>query len=107
MKIKSGDKVRVISGSDKGKEGIVQKAFPKLNKVVVEGVNTRKKHQKPTQQNPKGSILDIYCPIDASNVMVIDSKTKKPTRVGYSFEKNKEGKEVKVRIAKATGAKLQ
>jgi large subunit ribosomal protein L24 len=107
MKIKSGDKVRVISGNDKGKEGIVQKAFPKLNKVVVEGVNVHKKHKKPTQNNPQGSILDIYVPIDASNVMVIDGKSKKVTRVGYAVEKNKDGKEVKVRVAKKSGNKLQ
>jgi large subunit ribosomal protein L24 len=106
MKIKSGDKVRVISGSYKGKEGVVQKAFPKLNRVVVEGVNIRKKHQKPTQGNPQGSIIDVYAPIDASNVLLIDPKTKKPTRVGYKVEADKDGKQVKVRVAKKSGSKL-
>lgn len=80
MKIKKGDKVIVIAGSDKKKTGVVQKTFPSVNKVVVEGVNVRKKHKKPTQQNPEGSILDIYAPIDASNVALIDPKTKKATR---------------------------
>ena len=102
MKIKKGDKVVVISGSDKGKEGIVQVVYPKLNKVVVEGVNVHKRHKKPTQQTPEGSILDIYVPIDASNVALIDPKTKKATRVGYKT--NKDGK--KVRYAKKSGKEL-
>lgn len=101
MKIKKGDTVIVIAGADKGKVGTVQKAFPKLNKVVVDGVNVRKKHQKPTQANPEGSIVDIYAPIDVSNVAIYDAKTKKASRVGYRIEDGK-----KVRFAKATGAKL-
>lgn len=106
MKIKKGDKVRVISGADKGKEGIVQRVFPKLNRVVVENVNVHKKHRKPTQNNPQGEVLDIYAPIDASNVMIIDPKTKKPTRVSYAYETTKDGKKVKVRISKASNSKL-
>ena len=102
MRIVKGDKVVVIAGKDKGKEGIVQKVFPKVNKVVVEGVNVHKKHQKPTQQNPEGSIVEVYVPIDASNVAVVDPKTKKATRVGYAVDKD--GK--KVRIAKKSGSKL-
>lgn len=106
MKIKSGDKVKIISGADKGKEGVVQKVFPKLNRVVVEGVNVRKKHRKPTQNNPEGTIVDIYCPLDASNVMVIDPKTKKPSRVGYTFETAKDGSVSKIRVSKKSGSKL-
>jgi large subunit ribosomal protein L24 len=98
MYIKKGDKVVVISGHDKGKEGIVQRAYPRLNKVVVEGVNIKKKHRKPTQQVPEGSIVEIYAPIDASNVALIDPKTKKPTRVGFQVIKGK-----KVRVAKKSG----
>ena len=94
MVIKKGDKVRVISGADKGKEGIVQRVYPKLNKVVVEGVNVHKKHRKPTQNVPEGSVVDIYVPIDASNVALLDPKTKKPTRVHYGVVKGK-----KVRLA--------
>lgn len=101
MKILKGDKVVVISGSDKGKEGIVQAVYPKLNKVVVEGVNVHKKHKKPTQNNPEGSIVDMYVPIDVSNVAIVDPKTKKASRVGYKEEKGK-----KVRISKASGSKL-
>lgn len=96
MKIKKGDKVVVIAGSDKGKEGVVQRVYPKTNKVVVEGVNVHKKHKKPTQSVPEGSVVDIYVPFDASNVMVIDPKTKKPTRVHHEIVKGK-----KVRVAKS------
>ena len=102
MKILKGDKVVVIAGKDKGKTGIVQAAYPKKNKVVVEGVNVHKKHRKPTQQNPEGSVVEIYVPIDVSNIAIVDPKTKKPSRVGYKVEKD--GK--KVRIAKKSGSKL-
>lgn len=96
MSIKKGDKVIVISGADKGKEGIVQRVYPKLDKVVVEGVNVHKKHKKPTQAVPEGSVLDVYVPIHVSNVALIDPKTKKPTRVHYGVVKGK-----KVRLAKS------
>ena len=88
MKLKKGDKVIVIAGKDKGKVGVIQRAYPKLNKVVVEGVNIHKKHRRPTQQNPNGSILEMYSPIDASNVMYYDSKIKKATRIGYKIDEN-------------------
>lgn len=104
MNIKKGDKVIVISGKDKGKTGTVQRAFPALNKVVVDGVNTRKKHNKPTQANPDGGIVDIYAPIHVSNVALIDPKTKKATRVGHQIEG---GKKVRVSVGKkASGSKL-
>jgi len=102
MKIVKGDKVVVIAGKDKGKEGLVQAVYPKVNKVVVEGVNVHKRHKKPTQQNPEGTIVEMYVPIDASNVAIVDPKTKKATRVGYAVDKD--GK--KVRIAKKSGSKL-
>lgn len=101
MKIKRGDKVIVIAGADKGKVGTVQKVFPKLNKVVIDGVNVRKKHQKPTQGNPDGSIVEIYAPIHVSNVAVYDEKTKKGYRVGYDVTGDK-----KVRVMKKVGTKL-
>lgn len=101
MKIKKGDKVKIISGSDKGKEGIVQAVYPKKNKVVVENVNVHKRHKKPTQQTPEGSVIDIYVPIDASKVALIDPKTKKTCKVGY-----KVSKEGKVRINKKSGETL-
>ena len=101
MNIVKGDKVIVISGKDKGKTGVVQKVYPSLNRVVVEGVNIRKKHKKPTQANPEGSIVEVYAPIDASNVMIEDPKTKKPTKVGHKVVKGK-----KVRVAKKSGTVL-
>ncbi|MCX5775598.1 MAG: 50S ribosomal protein L24 [Firmicutes bacterium] len=105
MKIKKGDKVIVIAGNDKGKTGTVQKVHPKLNKVVVEGVAVRKKHKKPTQQNPEGSILEIYAPIDASNVSLIDPKTKKATRARIMTVEVK-GKLVKGRYSRDGKSKL-
>lgn len=101
MKIKKGDKVIVISGGDKGKEGIVQAVYPKLKRVVVEGVNVHKKHRKPSQQTPEGSIVEMYVPIDASNVQLIDPKTKKPTRVKIVREQDQ-----KVRVSKKSGTKI-
>ena len=101
MNLLVGDKVIVIAGNDKGKTGTIQKVYPKLNRVVVENVNVRKKHKKPTQQNPEGSIVEVYAPIDASNVMLVDPKTKKPTRIGHKEVKGK-----KVRYAKKSGTVL-
>lgn len=101
MDLKVGDKVIVIAGNDKGKTGTIQKVYPKLNKVVVENVNVRKKHKKPTQQNAEGSIVEVYAPIDASNVMLVDPKTKKPTKIGHKVVKGK-----KVRVAKKSGTVL-
>jgi len=101
MHVKKGDKVKVITGKDKGKTGIVLAVFPKKNRVIVEGVNIVKKHAKPSQENPQGGILDIEAPIHASNVMPLDPKTGEPTRVGYKIENGK-----KVRYAKKSGAVL-
>ena len=101
MDLRVGDKVIVIAGNDKGKTGTIQRVYPKLNKVVVENVNVRKKHKKPTQQNAEGSIVEVYAPIDASNVMLVDPKTKKPTRIGHKVVKGK-----KVRFAKKSGTVL-
>ena len=101
MNLVKGVKVIVIAGHDKGKTGVIQKVIPEQNRVVVENVNVRKKHRKPTQANPEGSIIEVYAPIDASNVMLEDPKTKKPTRVGHKIVKGK-----KVRFAKKSGQTL-
>lgn len=74
MFVKTGDNVKVIAGNDKGKEGKVLKVISSKNKVVVEGINVAKKHQKPTNENPNGGIVDTEMPIDASNVKVIKEK---------------------------------
>lgn len=101
MHVKKGDKVQVISGKDKGKQGVILEAIPKKNRVIVEGVNIVKKHTKPSQANPQGGILEVEAPIHASNVMPVDPKTKEPTRVGYKFVDGK-----KVRYAKKSGEVL-
>lgn len=80
MHVKRGDQVIVISGNDKGTTGEVIAAFPKKNRVVVEGVNIRVKHEKPTQQNPQGDRVQREFPIHASNVQLLDPKTGKGTR---------------------------
>ena len=94
MKLKTGDKVVVIAGANKGKEGKITKVLD--DKVVVEGVNIVKKHQKASG-NESGGILEVEAPINASNVMLIDPKTKKPTRVGITVN---EKTNKKVRISK-------
>ena len=98
MRIKKDDTVVVITGKDKGKTGKVLKAMPKENKVVVQGVNMQTKHAKATRKAP-AEIKHMEGPIDASNVMLYDSKTKKGVRVGYKLENGK-----KVRVSKKTGA---
>ncbi len=83
MFVKTGDKVKVIAGKDKGKEGTILSVNKKNNKVVVEGINLVKKHQKPSQTNPNGGINDQEAAIDASNVMLIDPETNQPTRISH------------------------
>ncbi|MRG88027.1 50S ribosomal protein L24 [Salinibacillus xinjiangensis] len=101
MHVKKGDKVLVISGKDKGKQGTVLEAYPKKERVLVEGVNQVKKHAKPSQDNPQGGILTQEAAIHVSNVMPVDPKSGEPTRVGYSEVNGK-----KVRIAKKSGEPL-
>ncbi len=101
MNFKVGDKVVVIAGSNKGKEGKIIRTLRKENKVVVEGVNIVKKHQKATGMQAAG-IIEMEAPINASNVMIIDPKTNKRTRIGHTTDKN--GK--KIRITKKSNEKL-
>ena len=101
MHFKTGDKVVVISGKDKGKEGTITKVLRSENRVVVEGVNVVKKHVKGNGQQA-GSITEMEAPIHASNVMILDPKTKKPTRIGHSIDKD--GK--KIRVTKKSNSSL-
>ena len=101
MKLKTGDKVVVIAGKDKGKEGTITKTLKNENKVVVEGVNVAKKHIKPNGQ-AAGSIQEIEMPINASNVMIVDPKTKQRTRIGHIVDKK--GK--KIRVTKKSNSNL-
>lgn len=97
MKLKKGDTVLVISGKDKGQEGEVVQVLPADNKVIVNGVNTAKKHSKTSKNNKQGGIIDRDMPVHASNVMLVHKG--KPTRVGYKLQADG----TKVRIAKRSG----
>ena len=81
MTIRRGDRVKVLRGNYAGTEGTVLRVLPQENKVVVEGVNQRKRHMRPTQENPEGGIVSFEAPIHASNVMLIDPTSGEPTRV--------------------------
>lgn len=98
MFLKTGDKVRVISGKDKGKEGTVTKTLNDKDRVIVEGINMIKKHQKASQNSPQGGIIDTEAPIHVSNVMLLDPSNNEPTRVGFRVEDGR-----KVRFAKKSG----
>ena len=101
MKIKKGDRVVVLTGKDRGKEGTVLVALPAEGKVIVEGVATAKRHRKARSATDTGGIVDKNMPIPVSNVAVVSPKDGKPTRVGFKFEDGK-----KVRICKRTGVEL-
>jgi large subunit ribosomal protein L24 len=96
-KIKKGDRVVLLAGKDKGRQGAVLKVLPKENRVVVEGLNMVQRHTRPSQTDPQGGIKNKEAALHISNVAVVDSKGK-PTRVGFRQDGDK-----KVRIAKTTG----
>lgn len=98
-KIRKGDRVKVIRGNDKDKEGIVLRVDPAKNRVVVQGINVRKRHRKPSQTNPEGGIITFEAPLHASNVMLVDPKTGEPTRVRSGTDSNG----LKARIAVRSG----
>ena len=102
LRIRKGDEVAVIAGKDKGARGKVLKVVTDVDRVIVEGVNKVKRHQRPTPQNPQGGIIEKEMPIDMSNVMIVDPKTDKPTRIRMG--ENSDGK--KIRIAVRSGAAL-
>ena len=101
MFVRTDDKVVVLSGRDKGKEGKVLAAMPKEDKVIVEGVSVASKHVKPKKQGEQGGIIKLETPIYASKVMVVCPKCGKPTRVAHKIEGDK-----KVRACKKCGAAL-
>ncbi|MGA7721408.1 MAG: 50S ribosomal protein L24 [Ignavibacteriaceae bacterium] len=104
MKIKKNDNVIVISGNSRGKTGKVLKVFPKDQRVIVEGINLRKRHTKPTQSNPQGGILEKESPIDASNVMIVDPNNNRPSRLGSQIILDeKTGKKKHVRVSRTSG----
>ena len=93
MKLKKGDRVRVIAGKDLGKDGVIMRVIPDKNKVIVEGVNIAKKHQRPTRATMQGGIIDKDMPLDASNVALICGSCG-ATRVGYRIDDA--GKKIRV-----------
>jgi len=100
MKLRKGDPVRVITGKDKGKDGVVERVLPKDNKVIVTGVNTASRHQRARRANDQSGIIDKDMPIDVSNVMYVHKG--KTVRLGYSVDKKGE----KVRIARPSGEEV-
>ncbi len=103
MKIKSGDKVKVIAGKDKGKTGVVLRSFPGNNKVIVEGVNLVKRHQKNNRRGSQGQIIEKNLPIDVSNVALLQGD--KQVRVGYEFS-GEGSKRKKIRVSRPDGKKI-
>lgn len=103
--VKKGDMVEVVSGNDKGKQGKILTVITKTDRVIVEGVNIRTKHQKPNQQNPQGGRIQIEMPIHISNVMPLDPKSNEPTRIGRKFIEE-EGRSRWVRVSKKSGEVL-
>lgn len=97
MKLKKGDKIIVITGKDKGKESIVEVVYNEKNKVLAKDINIATKHVKPSK-NDKGGIIKVARPINASNVMFLDPKENKPSRIGYKIVDGK-----KVRFSKKSG----
>lgn len=102
MKIKKGDTVEVLAGNDKGKKGEVLQVIPSESKVVVKGINVRKKHVKARRQGEEGGILSIEGTVDSSKVNVVCSKCGKATRIGYEIVEGE-----KVRVCKKCGAKIK
>lgn len=82
MRLKKNDNVIVIAGNDKGRTGKILKVYKDKNRVIVEGVNIRKRHTKASQKNPQGGIIEKEAPVNASNVMILDSKSNERTRIG-------------------------
>lgn len=101
MKFKKGDNVIVIAGKDKGKKGAISRVLPKDDKVLIEGINMTKKHRKPMRRGEKGSIISMAMPLHASNVMLLDPKSGKQTRIG----KKKVGEKM-VRIARKSNQEI-
>ena len=102
MKLKKGDQVLIISGKDRGRKGKIIERFPKENRVVVEGINLRKKHVKPKRSGEKGQIIQLPAPLRVCNVKIICPKCGKATRVGYKIEGEK-----KYRVCKKCGQEIQ
>jgi large subunit ribosomal protein L24 len=102
LKIRKGDRIRVLTGKDRGKEGEVMRAIPATRKVIVDGVNVARKHQRPTRATQQGGIIDRDMPVPVSNVALVCSSCGKPTRVGYKIDASGQ----KVRVCKRCGGEI-
>jgi large subunit ribosomal protein L24 len=100
LKIRSGDRVLVIRGNHKGQEGTVLRVEPEKNRVVIEGINRRKRHMKPSQTNPEGGIVEFEAPVHVSNVMLVDPSSGEPTRVRRQVGQDGKRERVAVRSGK-------
>lgn len=110
MKIKKGDKVKIISGKDNGKTGKVLQIFPSKNKVSIEGRNLLIKHMRPRREGEKGQRIEFPAPMDLSNVILVCPKCSKPSRVGYNYieiKENDKTKKKKIRICKKCKQNLE
>lgn len=101
MKIRKGDKIRVTAGKDKGREGVVDRVYPKSGRALIQKINIYKKHVKKSEKMPQGGVVEVPRPIDVSKLMLICPKCGKQTRIGYKIEKNN-----KIRICKKCESKL-
>ena len=102
LKIRKGDRVRVLTGKDRGKEGDVMRAIPSAGKVIVDGVNVARKHQRPTRATQQGGIIDKDMPLPVANVALVCPSCGKPTRVGYKVDASGQ----KVRVCKKCGGEI-
>ncbi len=102
LNVKRGDRVRVITGKEKGKEGKVLRTFPEKQRVVVEGVTRIKKHTRPSTKHPQGGILEVEGTVHVSNVMLVCPSCSEPTRVGHVREDG-----VRMRVCKKCGKQLE
>jgi len=103
IRLKKGDNVIILAGKEKGKTGVILATHPSINKVTVENINVVKRHTKPTQTKPQGGIIEKTKPVPVSNVAIIEPTSKKPSKIGYKFDK--EGN--KVRIYKRSGKEIK
>lgn len=103
IRLKKGDNVVVLAGKEKGKTGKVVSTHPTTNKVTVENINVVKRAVKPTQANPQGGIIEKTKPVPVSNVAIVEPTSKKPSKIGYSFDKSGN----KIRIYKRTGKEIK
>ncbi len=107
QRLKKGDKVRVISGKHKGKEGTILTVYPKENKATIDGLNIYKKHQKANQQKEEGGIIDVNVPLDMSKLALVDPKAKnKVTKIKFQYKNNSGKRKDKIRVSKATNNEI-